>query len=277
MLLKNTNQPTDLLSIEWPVPHVSAISSTRKIPALNTSLVSSNSKDFVYCVNQKSSKPFDDFNLGLHVGDNIEQVLENRQRLKYFFPENTNIQWLDQVHSATVHHVKKYNQNSIVADALYTTEKKLGLAIMTADCLPIFLVSKNSNEIAAIHGGWRPLANNIIANTFKHFNAADKDIIAWLGPCIGETAFEVSEEVYHIFTSLDVAFIDAFKQVSHHVNENPKKYLANLSMIATIQLNQLGITQVINQSVCTVLNPHQYYSYRRDGKTGRMASVICLT
>ena len=205
-----------------------------------------------------------------------EGALRGRQgqQLLNFLPVKTNIQWLEQVHGDKIHHAVKYSPTPIMADAQYSTEKKLALAIMTADCLPILLASHDGKEIAAIHGGWRPLAQNIIAKTLKFFSSKPEQITAWLGPCIGKTAFEVGADVYQAFIALDESFKPAFSQISLSLQAE-NKYLANLSLIATLQLQQLGVQQVINQSVCTYSHPEDYYSYRRDNITGRMASVIC--
>jgi YfiH family protein len=213
---------------------------------------------------------YKNFNLGLHVGDCVEQVEKNRQYLQELLPLKTRIQWLEQVHGDTVVNIQRVTKQPIVADAMVTREKNIALAIMTADCLPILLVSSNGDEIAAIHGGWRPLGANIITNTVSKMHAAAGEIYAWLGPCIGKKVFEVGYDVQKVFAEKDDIFSQAF------CKQDNGKYLADLHKIATIQLNQLGITKISHLSECTYSEPEKYYSYRKASTTGRMASVITL-
>lgn len=220
--------------------------------------------------NGYSRAPFDSFNLGGHVSDDEKSVILNRQKLAQHLPKYCNIQWLNQVHGSDVVDVKSFSAMPLTADASYTDKCNLALAILTADCLPIFLVNQSVTEIAAIHGGWRPLADNIIINTVKLFKDKPENITAWLGPCISEQAFEVGIEVKHTFENLAPAFSTAF------VEQSDGKFLADLHLLATLQLQQLGINNISSLAECTYKNLDKYFSYRRDGQTGRMASVICL-
>ncbi|PKG83535.1 peptidoglycan editing factor PgeF [Colwellia sp. 75C3] len=228
--------------------------------------------------------PFNHFNLGLHVGDNADHVIYNRNELKHFIrqqlatassisakkiTEEVNIQWLEQVHGNAVVTVTDVDEQAIIADASITQHKNIALAIMTADCLPILLSHKSGDEIAAIHGGWRPLVANIIARTIDNMHSKPADIVAWLGPCIGKAAFEVGEEVKEAFTQLDLAFNNAF------LKQENGKYLADLHQIARRQLESLGVTVIANLEECTYQETDKYYSYRKEQITGRMASVIC--
>ena len=228
--------------------------------------------------------PFNHFNLGLHVGDNADQVIYNRNELKHFIrqqlvtalamsakkiTEEVNIQWLEQVHGNKVVIVTSVDEQPIIADASITRHKNIALAIMTADCLPILLSHKAGVEVAAIHGGWRPLVTNIIAKTIDNMHSKPIDIVAWLGPCIGKDFFEVGDEVKEAFTQLDMAFNNAF------LKKKNGKYLADLYHIARLQLQSLGVTVISNVEECTYLNTDKYYSYRKEKLTGRMASVIC--
>jgi len=238
--------------------------------------------------------PFDCFNLGQHVGDIPEQVNQNRDILKQFINQQLStkqsraftkimgavqIQWLEQVHGNDVVTVSTVNDKALIADACITRNKNIALAIMTADCLPILLSHKDGIEVAAIHGGWRPLALNIIANTIEKMHSEPDDITAWIGPSIGKRTFEVGSEVKDTFIKLDSTFKCAFLKQDSSKQENPKqgevKYLADLPMIARLQLNSLGITKISNLEECTYQNTNKYYSYRKDKITGRMASVIC--
>lgn len=214
--------------------------------------------------------PYQSFNLGLHVGDCSKKVERNRQYLQKLLPEKTTIQWLEQVHGNKVVEISKATKQPLVADAIITREKNIAIAIMTADCLPILLVSKNGDEIAAIHGGWRPLAANIIANTLSKMHTTANDIYAWLGPCIGKEAFEVGDEVKMAFVEQGHMFSQAFSK------QYNGKYLANLHQIASLQLSHLGITQVSTLPECTYSESTKYYSYRKEITTGRMATIITL-
>ena len=158
MLLKNTKA---VLPIDWPINNILAFSTTRHSPS---------------SVTAQSIEPssFGQFNLGLHVVDNAEQVLQNRQWLAQQFPTNTQVQWLEQVHGEHVHIAKQYSPQPVTADAIFTQEKNVALAIMTADCLPLLISNQKGNEIAAIHGGWKPLSKNIIKKTLNYFSMTSR-------------------------------------------------------------------------------------------------------
>lgn len=235
-----------------------------KVLAIQTTRVSPND------INSNENFPYENFNLGLHVGDCANKVKHNRRCLQKLFPSKTRIQWLEQVHGNTVAEISRVSKETIIADAMVTREKNIALAIMTADCLPILLMSKNGDEIAAIHGGWRSLVAQIIANTIKIMHTDADDIYAWLGPCIGKEAFEVGGEVEKIFVAQKSTFSQAF------IKQDNGKYIASLHKIATLQLNDLGIKCISSLSECTYSQSEKYYSYRKNTITGRMAAVISL-
>ncbi|WP_082897109.1 peptidoglycan editing factor PgeF [Thalassotalea crassostreae] len=220
--------------------------------------------------NGASKAPFDSFNLGCHVGDKLEHVQKNREILKNDFSPLTNIQWLNQVHKSDVAVIKQWQQQPITADASYTNKPSIALAILTADCLPILISNKQGTEIAAIHAGWRPLAANIINNTIAKFESPAKDLKAWLGPCISSKSFEVGVDVLQEFQRLGSSYQTFFKPLTSG------KYLADLQGIAQVMLNLNGINDISKLSDCTYLQDNHYFSYRRDGQTGRMASVIAI-
>jgi YfiH family protein len=251
--------------VQWPVQvkgkekhfeeKVLAIQTTRIAP--NDTLVDLNS-------------PYQGFNLGLHVGDSETEVKLNRQYLQRLLPEKVEIQWFEQVHGSEVADVLNVSETAIVADAAITRSRNVALAIMTADCLPILLVSKSGDEIAAIHGGWRPLAADVITKTINKMKTPNSDVFAWLGPCISKDAFEVGSEVKAAFVEQSNVFIDAF------IKNANGKYLADLQKIARLQLEKLGITHISILPECTLSKPNKYYSYRKNAITGRMASLICI-
>ncbi len=274
-----TNSAFEL--VKWPVNLSSSLDD--KVLALQTSQLppdlSQNSSSSPLLTEQATST-FGGFNLGLHVGDDAERVTHNRNVLNYFISQQlfdqaeklsdeVDIQWLEQVHGNEVVTVISVNEQAIVADASITRQKNIALAIMTADCLPILLSHRMGTEIAAIHGGWRPLAGNIVAKTIAKMHSSPSDIVAWLGPCIGKDSFEVGEEVKQSFTQLDEEFNDAF------VMQDNGKYLADLQKIARRQLVSLGVNAIASLTKCTYQETETYYSYRKQQITGRMASVIC--
>lgn len=215
-----------------------------------------------------SQPPFDSLNLGLHVGDNSQAVLSNRARVNAHLPNPA--VWLNQVHSADVISVDEHFDLSqtLTGDALYTQLLNQPLAIMTADCLPILLSSSNGQEVAAIHAGWRGLEQGVINNTLACFKHAPANIHAWLGPAIGADQFQVGHEVVELFTARNTAFRGAFKA------QNNEKYLADIYQIARTMLNQQGVVNISGGEYCTVSQANLFFSYRRDGQTGRMASLI---
>ncbi|WP_370671175.1 peptidoglycan editing factor PgeF [Pseudoalteromonas luteoviolacea] len=215
-----------------------------------------------------SKAPFDKLNLAYHVGDNEKDVAKNRSVLDAYLPAEAT--WLDQVHGNKVHVLNQDTDISqlVSADAMYTNLRRRPLAIMTADCLPILLASKHGDEVAAIHGGWRPLAAGIIANTLKHFCAPPTEVVAWFGPAIGVSAFEVGAEVRQEFIEQGTEFSRAFSPTTSN------KYMADIFLIAKRQLHAHGVTSIYGGNACTVSQPELFFSYRRDGQCGRMATVI---
>ena len=239
--------------VNWPVNNVLAFTTTRQHPDKSSNLV--------------SHDKYDSFNLGLHVGDNCLAVEKNRQSLEVYTGKGKSIQYLEQVHGADVVIVNEYSDKPYKADAAISKTPEVALAVMTADCLPILLTNNKGTEIAAIHGGWRPLAGNIVANTIEKMNSKAEQIIAWLGPCIGPNHFEVGVEVKNEFGD---RFEQAFKA------QESGKFLADLQQVASIQLRELSVNSISTLPHCTYSLSEQYYSYRREQVTGRMASVICI-
>jgi len=212
-----------------------------------------------------SKGDFQSLNPALHVNDNSETVLANRKVISQMLNLPSNPIWLEQVHS---NRVIKIDKNTAVqqADASYTDQAGVVSVVMTADCLPVLLASSDGTEIAAVHAGWRGLLAGVIANTVAMFKS--DNVIAWLGPAIGPDCFEVGGEVKESFVAKSKDFASAFKQTSE------EKYLADIYQLARLELATLGITQVYGGDFCTVTDKQRFYSYRRDGETGRMATLI---
>ena len=216
-----------------------------------------------------SLAPYFSFNLGDHVGDNKSAVKTNRTLLveKFGLPQ-TPI-FLTQTHSTRVIQLPYSGQN-LEADAVYTNVPHQVCAVMTADCLPVLFTTASGNEVAAAHAGWRGLCDGVLEETVKYFQAKPEDIIAWFGPAIGPTAFQVGIDVVKQFVAVDEKAKLAFQPDA--IEEG--KYLGNLYQIATQRLNNLGITQIYGGNHCTFNEKELFFSYRRDNQTGRMASVI---
>lgn len=284
MLEMNSKQFDSLHYLNWPVENVLAFSSTRNYPLLTSENVKyKTTENFLLNTNKQqlaSKPPYDAFNLGLHVGDNATSVQNNRDYLTQVIScsntesNNTkpNIQWLEQVHGDTVAIVDTHQETPIVADAAITKNPNVALAIMTADCLPILVTNQSGTKVATIHAGWRPLAGRIIEKTIEKMAEPINQLYVWLGPSIGKTAFEVGEEVRDIFINQNFFYKQMFYAKEPSKSEN--KYFCDLAAIAKYKLLLLGVENISHLDHCTFERKSEYFSYRRDRQTGRMASVI---
>lgn len=233
----------------WPAPsNVSALTTSRS--------------------NGYSQSPFHSNNLAYHVGDDENAVRENRTKLSQNLQLPGEPEWLEQIHSNICVVVEEDSNRR--ADAAITRHKNRTLAIMTADCLPILLCDKKGNEIAAIHSGWRGLSNGIIENTLSKMQSKPDSILAWIGPAICQSCFEVGEEVLDIFQNRYHFAKASFKKKSE------EKWLANLAQLAEQALLYNGVKSVSLSNLCTYENKNDFYSYRRDAQTGRIATLIWL-
>ncbi|MFK8042944.1 peptidoglycan editing factor PgeF [Congregibacter sp.] len=219
-----------------------------------------------------SEGPFRGFNLGLHVGDREEAVLENRAALSDHLPKDTKIAWMDQVHGIRVVAASDSIATAMPADACWTRDSGIACAVMVADCLPVLLTDRRGEVVAAVHAGWRGLAAGVLDSAVSALNVPSEDICAWLGPAIGKEVFEVGPEVRAAFIAGDGgAGLSAYFRSSPH---RPGHYLADLSGLARLCLQRLGVFNVSSLNACTVSETDRFYSYRRDGTTGRMACLI---
>lgn len=233
---------------EWPLPAgVLAFSSTR--------------------VGGVSQAPWGSLNLGAHVGDDPQHVQMNRQRLVEALELPSMPVWLEQVHGTEVLRLERHPPASVRADAVYTREPGVVCAVMTADCLPVLFCSQDGQEVAAAHAGWRGLCAGVLEATLAAFSAPAEAISVWLGPAIGPDAFEVGAEVRAAFCEHDPAAADAFRPVG-------EKFYADLWQLATGRLQAAGVRQIWGGGDCTLTQEAQFFSFRRDGVTGRMASLI---
>lgn len=214
-----------------------------------------------------SEGEFATFNLGAHVGDADEHVAENRRRFTSICELPAEPLWLDQVHGTNVV-TDPVSTEPPAADAVLTRQADTVCAVMTADCLPVLLVSVSGQELAAAHAGWRGLCNGILENTVHEFRAPPGDILAWLGPAISQENFEVGDDVRQKFLGHD---IEASRFFSPNDND---RWQADLYGLARQRLTDAGVQQIYGGNCCTYADSRRFFSYRRDGPCGRMASFV---
>ena len=259
----------DIIIPNWPVPtNISAAITTRSGGC--------------------SASPWDSLNLAFHVGDNPKSVKKNWQSVSEQLNLPSTPQLLNQVHGIDIVEVgdRKGIANEItpVADGCYTKSPDYVCAVMTADCLPILLCNTAGTEIAAVHAGWRGLASGVVSNAVKQFCSPATDLMAYLGPAISQQNFEVGPEVRQAFLSssfhehvqhkINTCFI---KSDSEHGNSKGDHWVADLYGLARIALNQTGLSQIYGGDFCSYADVERFYSYRRDGQTGRMVSLIWIS
>jgi len=224
-----------------------------------------------------SLAPYDDgeggggLNLGFHVGDDPVLVMQNRTRVEARLQGQP--AWLVQVHGVAVVDATTVGPEAPVADASFATRAGAVCAIMTADCLPVLFADMAGKVVGGAHAGWRGLAAGVLGETVKAMRAAGAgEITAWLGPAIGPTAFEVGEDVRGVFVDTVPGAQAAFVAYPGRAG----KYLADMNALAKLMLAADGVTRVWGGEHCTVTEAERFYSYRRDGVTGRQASLIWL-
>ncbi|MFM9835762.1 MAG: peptidoglycan editing factor PgeF [Methylophilaceae bacterium] len=218
-----------------------------------------------------SSAPYDSLNLGDHVKDNPIIVAKNRQLLNPYMPSEP--VWLNQVHGIRV--IDAALSSCLEsADAAYTAKPKTVCVTMTADCLPVLLCDQAGTVVAAVHAGWRSLCDGVIEATVETMQTQkfpqDTQIMAWLGPAIGPQAFEVGGEVRAQFIEKDMQAESAFIK-------SGDKWLCDLYKIVQQRLTKLGVKQIYGGGFCTYSDKARFFSFRRDGDTGRMGTFIWLT
>jgi hypothetical protein len=258
-----------LISVSWPVASsVKAFVSTRK--------------------GGVSQPPFDGFNLATHVGDDIKAVMTNRQYLASALQTAADgdlaaLVWGEQVHGLDVCSLPLVSSQSSAgdddvspqADAFYTDVPCQPCLVMTADCLPVFFCNKDGNEVAVAHAGWKGLAAGVLEATVAKFTAPPEQITAWLGPAIGPGKFEVGAEVRAAFCDHPSASTAQREALAAAFSPSAAgKYQADIYALARIRLQGAGLQAIYGGGFCTVSEKDRFFSYRRDGETGRMASII---
>ncbi|MBB5192543.1 hypothetical protein HNQ50_003287 [Silvimonas terrae] len=240
-----SNTTPNFLMPDWPAPdNVMAVMTTR--------------------TGGVSSAPYHGFNLGVHVGDDPAAVAQNRAILRQHLPSEP--KWLNQVHGIQV-----ATAGGCDADASYATQAGEVCVIMTADCLPVLFCDRAGTVVAAAHAGWRGLCNGVLEATLQRMQRSPEDIMAWLGPAIGPQQFEVGPEVREAFMAHDASAASAFKPAAEE-----GKWLADIYALAGQRLAAAGIGSIHGGGFCTVSDSRNFFSFRREKQTGRMAALIWL-
>ncbi|HUW25269.1 MAG TPA: peptidoglycan editing factor PgeF [Gallionella sp.] len=214
-----------------------------------------------------STAPYDSLNLGSHVGDNPLTVARNRVLLNTLLPSEP--VWLEQTHGTRVINADKAGCQP-QADACIARHHAAVCVVMTADCLPVLLCDQQGTVVGAIHAGWRGLCDGVIEATVLAMAVPPQRLMAWLGPAISQDAFEVGEEVRTAFIANQPQAEAAF------IAGQRGKWLADIYALARLRLNALGITDIYGGDYCTYRECERFFSYRRDGVTGRMGTFIWL-
>ena len=244
-----TNEHNTWIWADWPAPdHIRAGTTTRR--------------------GGYSRSPFDELNLAQHVGDSINTVNKNRKKISKQLSLKSAPLWLNQYHSNQIIPADTYSKNQN-ADAIMASKTNTVCTIMTADCVPILICDKQGEKIAAVHAGWRGISSGIIEKTIKQFSEPE-NVLVWLGPCISQEFYEVGEDVFlaciHHETKLSSTFIQKDDQHWHY----------DLPESVKIILKNSGIGAIYECGLCTYRQSDLFYSYRRDGKTGRTAAMIWM-
>jgi YfiH family protein len=210
------------------------------------------------------------FNLAAHVGDDPAAVAENRRRLRAALGLPGEPLWLRQVHGTAVAVHDGTSRREPEADAAVTFDPGRVLAVLTADCLPVVLASRDGRRLGVAHAGWRGLAAGVLEATVGALGVQGDDLRAWLGPAIGPAAFEVGEEVRAAFVDADPATATAFTANARG------RWQADLYALARRRLGRLGVSEIAGGGDCTYAQADRWYSFRRDRECGRMATVAWL-
>jgi len=246
-------QTLEIIRPDWPAPpRVRAASTTR--------------------IGGVSGGVYQGLNLASHVADDSQHVLHNRELLRQALALPGEPLWLNQVHSAGVVAADDADASDqdLRADAAWSAQSGKICAVLTADCLPLLLCDSAGTRVASVHAGWRGLHAGVIRSTIAAMSLPGEQIMAWLGPAIGSQAFEVGADVLAAFTAKHPDYAQAFQQT------DAEHWLCDIYQLAGIELQQVGVSQIYGGGLCTWSDKHRFYSYRRDGVTGRMASLIWL-
>jgi polyphenol oxidase len=244
----------DLILPDWPAPP-----GVRAVFTLRSSGV--------------SRPPFDSFNIGAHVGDEPRAVAENRRLLREHLELSAEPAWLEQVHGRRVADLDAQDSGAALAPADGAVTRTAGrvCAIQVADCMPVLFAAADGAAVGAAHAGWRGLAGGVLEAVVSAMRAPPEGLLAWLGPAIGQAHFEVGDEVRAAFLAADPGAGGAFTANARG------KWQCDLYGLARRRLAALGVTQVHGGGWCTYADARGFFSYRRDGRCGRMAALIWKT
>jgi polyphenol oxidase len=242
---------TNWITPDWPAP-----ANVRAAATLRTGGV--------------SVEAFSSLNLGAHVGDDAAAVAENRRRVRVALGLPDEPLWLNQVHGVNVHVHDSQTTAPPEADASVALIPGRVCAVLTADCLPVLFTDRAGTRVAAAHAGWRGLAGGVLERTIAAIATEPAGLLAWLGPAIEQEAFEVGAEVREQFLSRDPANESAF------VRNARDRWQADLYALARSALSRLGVNEVYGGGYACYADRERFFSYRRDGQTGRMATLIWL-
>jgi hypothetical protein len=235
---------------DWPAPaHVKALITTRQ--------------------GGVSRPPYESLNLAQHVEDDPVAVTRNRMRLRETCDLPGDPFWLRQVHGCQVADSAS-DQPGCEADAVLSRQPGQVCAVLTADCLPLLMTDRAGQVVCAVHAGWRGLVNGVVESAVSRLSSSPQELLVWLGPAIGPNAFEVGDEVREAFVEQC-----AGDQAAFHKNDRGR-WLANIYQLARLRLQRLGVGYVGGGDYCTWTQSSLFYSYRREGVTGRMAALIWL-
>jgi YfiH family protein len=235
----------DWIQPDWPAPrNIRALSTTRS--------------------GGVSLGPWSSLNLGNHCGDDLSLVEQNRARLNELLPAPA--RWLRQVHGSVVVHHSGQATNEIEGDAQVSFEPGMVCSVLTADCLPVFFCNRSGDRVGVAHAGWRGLASGVLEATTRALREAPAELMAWMGPAIGPEVYQVGSEVAAAFPQ---EFSTAFTRKG-------TGFLLDIYTLAKLKLAAVGVHAVSGGTYCTLSDPDRFFSYRRDGVTGRMASLVWL-
>lgn len=241
----------DWIVPDWPAPsHVSAVCTTRD-GGVSTGVCAT-------------------LNLGAHVGDDPAAVAENRRRVREHLGLKYEPRWLQQVHGIRVA-VLDGRPVADPADAAVTGRSHEACVIMTADCLPVLFCDAAGTKVAAAHAGWRGLSAGVLESTVKALKTDPVELMAWLGPAIGPRAYEVGEEVRRAFVGRTAEAAEAFTP-----GKAPGKWWCDLYKLAAQRLEAVGLSRIYGGGFCTLSEPERFFSFRRDGECGRMATLVYM-
>lgn len=259
-----TSLVASLWEAEWPAP-------ARVATAITTRLGGASGGFYAYN------------NLGLHVGDKPEHVTCNRRQLAQITGVS-HWQWLQQVHGTQIVPAQR-NGAPLVADGSYTRSEGLACVVLTADCLPVLLCNQEGTQVAAVHAGWRGLAAGVVAHAVATFDDPPDQLLAYLAPAISQRHFEVDQPVLTAFEPMKQELrqqeVDSddnqrWQSLFEPVTHKPGHYRVDLYGLARWQLQGMGVHNIWGGHTCTFADEHNFYSYRRDGVTGRFASAVWL-